>query len=198
MTRDRRTDIRGRIARILLNDPHGNLTKYRVAKLANSSYPWTHSLLKELEDEDITVKTKVKNFREFLAWWRRHQSRHTYRAYMVRDPQKLLAEAGLPYALTTYHAENKVQSYLFPSRIDFYIRHSDRTKWHEMIIKDGLVGKGNVRVLLGDEHVFYKSHRTDGVELVSTPQLIHDLYEEGGVCTDAADMLLEKMERHAV
>ncbi|RNJ80738.1 MAG: hypothetical protein D9C04_00140 [Nitrosopumilus sp. B06] len=197
MKRERRTNIKGRIARIILNDPHGTHTKYRIAKLAECSYPWTHGLLGELEDKGIMDNTRVLDFRALMSWWRKYQSPSTYRSYMVRDPLKLLKDADLQYVLTTYLAENLIQNYLFPSRTDIYIRHSDRVKWHELIIRDGLVGKGNFRICLGDEHVFYNSQRVDGFELVSTPQLIMNLYEEGSVCVEAADMLMDKMERHA-
>ena len=61
-----------------------------------------------------------------------------------------------------------------------------------------MVGKGNVRILIGDDHVFYKSFKVDGFSLVSVPQITYDLYQEGNVGIEAADMLLEKMEKGAL
>jgi hypothetical protein len=63
---------------------------------------------------------------------------------------------------------------------------------------EGLVGKGNMRLLTTDPHVFYNSFRQQGLNIVSIPQLIVDLLEEDGVCTEAAEKLLEKVMKHAV
>jgi len=66
------------------------------------------------------------------------------------------------------------------------------------LAENGLVGKGNLRILCGDDHVFYKSSKVDGLTLAPTPQIIFDLYNEGSVCVEAGDMLLEKLERDAL
>ena len=196
--RESKTDIKGRIARVLFNNPQGDLSMYRVAKLAESSYPWAHSLLKRLEVAGMLEATRIHDFKAMMAWWRRCQTNFAYREYTVRDPRALLQEMGLKYALTTYWAENLVQNYLFASRFELYIRGQDMIKWHEAIIRDGLVGGGNVKLMIGDEHVFYKSRNVDGLEIVSVPQLAHDLYNVGAACGEAADMLMEKMEKNAV
>ncbi len=70
--------------------------------------------------------------------------------------------------------------------------------WHELLVQNGLVGKGNMRVLIGDDHIFYKSFKVDNLTLVSIPQIILDLYNEGNVCIEAGDMLLEKVEKDAL
>ena len=67
-----------------------------------------------------------------------------------------------------------------------------------MLVQNGLVGKGNVRILISDDHVFYKSFAVDDLTLVSIPQIVLDLYSEGGVCIEAGDLLLEKMEKDAL
>jgi hypothetical protein len=46
--------------------------------------------------------------------------------------------------------------------------------------------------------VFYNSFKRKDLDIVSIPQLIVDLFEEGGVCTEAAEKLLEKVTEHAV
>ncbi len=196
--KETRTNIKSRVARILLNNPNGNLTKYQIAKLAESAYPWIHNLLKKLETEKIIHKTKVTNFKSLILWWQKWQPIPEYREYMIQKPLGVLKETNLEYALTTYQAENKIQNYLFPSRTDIYIRSSDKLKWHELLIKNGLVGKGNMRILIGDDHVFYKSFQIEELTLVSIPQLILDLYNEGGVCIESADMLLEKEKKNAL
>lgn len=64
--------------------------------------------------------------------------------------------------------------------------------------ENGLVGKGNLRILYGDDHAFYKSSKVDDLTLASTPQTIFGLYTGGSVCVEAGDMLLEKAERDAL
>ena len=82
---------------------------------------------------------------------------------------------------------------MFQSRIDVYIEEEDWKQWHDIILKKGLVGKGNMRLLLADEHVFYKSFEKNGLNIVSMPQLIIDLMIEGGVCVEAAELLIKKV-----
>lgn len=198
MKTEAKTAIKGRVARILLNTPGGELTKYRVAKLAGCGYPWIYTILKRLEDGGIVEGTRVADFGALFSWWRKWQPAPKYREYLVKEPLSALRNAGLEYALTTYRAENKMQDYLFPSRTDVYVRHGDRVKWHEFLIRDGLVGRGNMRILHGDEHVFYNSAHIDGLTVVSAPQVVLDLYAEGGACVEAAEMLAARVEDCAV
>ena len=67
-----------------------------------------------------------------------------------------------------------------------------------IISENGLVGKGNMKLLLADKHVFDGSFEIDELNLVSLPQLIIDLFDEGGVCVEAAEKLLEKVVRNNV
>jgi hypothetical protein len=117
---------------------------------------------------------------------------------MHKDPTALLANTNLRYALTTYQAENLVQRYLFPSYIDLYIERKDTEKWHSLLTAEGLVGKGNIRLLNADPHVFYESFKRQNLTVVCIPQLIVDLLEEGGVCTEAAEKLLQKVEHNVI
>lgn len=192
---ERRGFVRERIVRILLNNPSGNLTKYRVAKLAEAAYSWVHDFLKALENNGLIKKTRVVNYQEIISLWRDFQITPDKKEYMVQNPLEILKSAKLKYALTTYAAENLVQKYLFPSRIDFYIDPKDKAKWHGILSQQGLVGKGNTRVLIGDTHVFYNLSEKEGLKTVSIPQLIVDLLGEGGPCAEAAEMLIEKEEK---
>lgn len=192
---ERRGVIRERVLRILLNNPSGTLTKYRIAKEAGGTYPWVHDLLGKLQEDGLIEGTKTKEFGKLIARWQQWRLAPEIREYMLRKPLSVFAKTDLPYALTTYQAENLVQNYLFPSRIDFYINRSDLAKWHELVSGEGLVGKGNTRVLLADEHVFYNSSERGGFRIVSIPQLIVDLLAEGGVCVEAAEMLIERESR---
>lgn len=191
-----RGKIRDRILRILINNPSGDISKYRIAKLADCSYPWVREFFLKLTKMNLVKDTEVLDYPGLLNYWQSHRIKCKHREYMIKDPLKTLKNTSLSYALTTYQAENLVQNYLFPSRVDVYIRESDWGQWHDILSKNGLVGKGNVRLLLSDEHVFYNSFEKDGLKLVSIPQLIIDLMNEGGVCVEAAELLTKKMMKN--
>ena len=195
---DKRGYVRERVIRVLLNHPDGKLTKYKMAKLANGSFPWVHNILKSLEKKGFIEGTKVKKYKEICSLWKGWKMMPRQREYMVRDPLEILSKTGMKYALTTYSAENLVQGYLFPSRVDFYIDHADLEKWHHVLSEKGLVGKGNVRILMTDNHVFYNSFVKNGLMVVSIPQLIVDLLVEGVVAVEAAEKLLEKEEENVI
>jgi len=188
-----RGKVRDRILRVLTNNPDGDMSKYEIAKRTCATYPWVRKFLLNLEEMGLVKGTKVFDYPALLRYWQSVNIKSKYREYMVKEPLKLLKNSKLPYALTTYQAENLIQNYLFPSRIDVYIKEDDWKQWHDIISKKGLVGKGNIRLLLADEHIFYKSFEKDGLKIVSTPQLIIDLMIEGGVCVEAAELLIKKV-----
>jgi len=194
----RRGRIRERIIRVLLNEPDGTLTMYKVAKKAECSFSWVHDFLGKLEAIGLVDRTEVRDYAGLIDYWRNVKTKPDKKEYMHRNPLDLLKRTKLQYALTTYQAENIVQHYLFPSRIDLYIRKKDEEQWHELIAGEGLVGKGNLRLLMADHHVFYGSFERAGLKVVSIPQLIVDLFAEGGVCVEAAGKLLEKVTEDVV
>jgi hypothetical protein len=194
---EKRGLVRERVLRILLNNPSGTLSKYRIAKESGGAYPWIHELQRSLERHGMLKGTEVKDFKKLVALWQKWRVEPEKREYMLRKPLDALGKTNLTYALTTYQAENLVQNYLFPSRVDFYIKPAEVAKWHKALSREGLVGRGNTRVLSGDEQVFYRSFERAGLEIVSIPQLIVDLLSEGGVCVEAAEMLMEKEWRKA-
>ena len=181
-----------RVIRVLTNHLGGSLSKYKLAKLANTSFSWTHDILNELEKKKLIEKTKIVNFKKLMGYWLKIHKKPKIRVYSIQDPIKLLKRTKYDYALTTYMAENLLQRHLFPSRVDCYIKEKDLKKWHTFLCKDGLYGGGNFRVFVEDEHVFYKRQTINSLKVVSTPQLILDLFAEGGVCVEAAEMLLKK------
>jgi hypothetical protein len=184
--------------RVLLVEPDGLLTKYKLSKKAECSFPWTHEFLNKLEALKLVKETKVTDYASLINYWLQVKTKPEKKEYMHKDPISLIQKMKLPYALTTYQAENLVQHYLFPSRTDLYIKTEDAKEWHEQLTVEGLVGKGNVRLLITDAHVFYGSLKRQGLTVVSIPQLIVDLLEEGGVCTEAAEKLIKKVEQHAI
>ena len=190
--------IRERVLRVLLNKPDGTLTMYRVAKEAECAFSWVHEFLGELKVMGLVEGTKVIDYTGLVKYWLRVKTKAEKKGYMHRDSLSLLGRAGLKYALTTYQAENLVQHYLFPSRVDLYIVEEDAKSWHELIMREGLVGEGNMRLLLADKHGFYGSFERNGLKIVSLPQLIVDLFDEGGICIEAAEKLLEKVVEQGV
>jgi hypothetical protein len=183
---------------VLLNEPEGTLTKYRLAKKAECSFSWLHEFLGKLEESKLVRDTEVTDYSGLVKYWLSVKTKPQRQEYMCKDPISLIKKSQLQYALTTYQAENLVQHYLFPSRTDLYIKTEDKQKWHDLTIIEGLVGKGNMRLLTTDSHVFYNSFKRQNLDIVSVPQLIVDLFEEGGVCTEAAEKLCEKVTEHAV
>ena len=197
-TNKRKSIIKSRLVRVLLNHPEGHLTKYRVAQLSKTKYPWTHQILKNLEMQEIVNGTKVLQFQTLLKLWLGWELPYWTRDYLIRNPVEMLRETKLQYALTTYRAENLIQSYLFPTRTDFHICLNDKLKWHRLLTENGLVGAGNTRIIISSEHVFYNSHEKDGLHVSSIPQIIFDLYKEGGVCIEAGEMLMDKVIKNVI
>jgi DNA-binding Lrp family transcriptional regulator len=190
-----RGKIRERILRVLLNNPSGDVSRYRVAKQVGCSYPWVREFLLKLEDIELVKGTKVIDYPGLFQYWKSVSLKNKHKTYMIKRPLKVLKDASLLYALTTYQAETLIQNYLFPSRIDIYVKEENWEEWHKLLSEKGLVGGGNLRLLLSDDHVFYRSFEKKGLRIVSIPQLIVDLLKEGGVCIEAAEMLIERMER---
>ena len=151
-----------------------------------------YEVLSELERDGYIAKTRVIDASRLYTKWQDWYVKPLVRDYMLRNPPDILKRTNLVYALTTYMGENLVQNYLFPSRFDFYIRNNELDAWHKLLSQEGLVGRGNTRVLIGEPQALYNSSLHDGLNVVSIPQLIIDLLQEGGVCTEAAEMLISK------
>ena len=187
-----------RILRVLLNEPDGNLSKYKIAKNSQTSFSWVHEYLTKLENLGHLKDTTVTNIPALFEIWKNQRNNIQKKNFVINDPMALLSDVSLEYALTTYQGENIVQGYLFPSRFDIYIQNKDYNSWNELLKESGLMGAGNFRILIDDDHVFYKSIKLNEFTVVSTPQLIVDLYKEGGVCGEAADNLVRRMVQNIV
>jgi DNA-binding Lrp family transcriptional regulator len=187
-----RGNKRERILRVLLNNEV--LSKNEISKKANCSRQWVILFLKNLEKLNLIKETKIINKKNLLKYWISISKKpNKYKLYMVKDPLNILEKTNLEYALTTYQAENIVQKFLFPSRFDFYIKKEDENKWHKLLLEEGLYGKGNVKVIIQDEHIMYNKRKLNELSIVSIPQLIVDLYNESGPCREASEMLMEKL-----
>ncbi len=185
--------VKEQIIKVLLTNK--NLTKYRIAKIANASFGWTHQFLKNLEKLKLIKETKIINVEGLLDYWLKIRKKSKQREYMIQEPLEIIKSADLDYAITTYYAENIIQNYIFPSRLDFYIREEDLEKWHKLLTSKGLYGKGNVRILINNSGLFL-SRKIRGLNIVCFPQLIIDLKLEGGPCEEAAEMLIKRLKEN--
>jgi hypothetical protein len=183
---------RERILRVLLTHPDGSLYQFLISKEAGCSQPWTHSFLKRLEKKNLIKEDKILDIPGLFNYWLEINEYPPYREYNIQNPLDLLKKTTLKYALTTYYAESLVQNYLFPSRIEIYIDENEAIAWHKLLTENGLVGKGNFRLLREDNHIFYHTLKKEGITLVSIPQLIVDLLREKGVAEEAGKMLMAR------
>ncbi|MBS3122426.1 hypothetical protein J4434_06100 [Candidatus Woesearchaeota archaeon] len=182
------------ILRVMLTE-RKQLSKNKISKLANCTRQWVILFLRELERKKLVKGTKVINAKNLIKYWLNlHKKPKKIREYMVKEPIIFLKKVKLEYALTTYQAENLVQRYLFPTRTDIYIEENDLETWHKLLTKDGLYGRGNFRIIITDKHVGFGKRKVNGLFIVGIPQLIIDLFTEGGPAEEAAEMLIKKVK----
>lgn len=181
-----------RIYRVLLSIKSRNQSWYRIAKEAEVSYGWAYRVLQSLEARGIIDGAEIINARELFLTWASRKDWRFFREYHVQDPVTPLRHCKMKYALTGYFAENLVGHYLFPRYFEIYIHEKDAAVWNETIVKSGYVGRGNLKVIVADDHVFYESERINDWPLVSVQQLIVDLYRNGAECSEAADLLVRR------
>mgnify|MGYP000406890704 CR=1 FL=1 len=180
-----------RILRVLLNHPDGEHTKYRVAKLADVTEAWVREYTERLEEAGLVEDTRVLKPRKVYEPWSGDRIDPNQLAVSLQQPTALLAETPLQYGLTTYQAENLHQGFLFASTTDFYVSQGEIDDWLQIVEDRGMLGGGNTRLRVLDDHVFYNSLSVNGVTTVSIPQLILDLLDEGGPCEEAAEKLID-------
>lgn len=180
-----------RILRVLLNHTGEDITKYRLAKLAEVSEPWCREYTEKLEEKGLVKDTEVLKPVELYRLWSDIRIEPNRLEVSLQQPMELLKEVDLRYALTTYQAENLTQGFLFASTTDFYILPNQIDDWLSVVEEKGLLGGGNTRIRVLDDHVFYNEGEVDGYSTVSTPQLILDLLDEGGPCEEAAEKLID-------
>ncbi len=186
---------RERILRVLMDEPDGTLTKYRTAKLSKTAKSWVIDYLRKLEKEMLVKGTKVLDKEALLDHWFSISQKPRHYDFFVQSPKEFLRKQDMDYALTTYMAENQFNNYLFPSRTDLYIKEEDLSRWKDKISEIGLVGKGNLRLLIYDEHTMYNKKKINDLWFASIPQVLIDLRREGGVCKEAYDMMVKKYVR---
>lgn len=179
-----------RIIRVLLSEPKGDLTKYRIAKKAGCSLPWVIEFLRNLESKGIVRNTKVLDIDSLVDHYLKVMPKIKYFDFYTPEPFKLLEDIDLSYALTTYAAENFITRQLFITRYDIYIIESQFENWKKKILKNGLIGKGNLRLIFSyDEDIIKEAKSIKKINLVSKEMLLIDLKREGGVCMESYSLL---------
>ena len=186
---------RERILRVLLNQPDGSLTKWMLSKYSETAKSWIIDYLRILENEKLIKGTKVLKKEKLLDYWFLIIQPAVHYDFFVQSSKEFLQTVDLDYALTTYAAENLLNHYLFPSRTDVYIKEDELQLWKAKINGAGLVGKGNLRLLVYDDHAMYARRKIDGLWVASVPQVLIDLRREGGVCLEAYEMMVKKYVR---
>lgn len=180
-----------RIIRVLLNHTGVDFTKYRLAQLSEASEPWTRQYTEKLEEQGLVKGTEVVAPLELYQTWLNQRIEPNQVEVSLQQPMDLIAETDLQYALTTYQAENLHQGFLFTSTTDFYIAPEEINDWLTVVEERGLLGGGNTRIRVLDEHIFYNQQTVDDFSTVSIPQLILDLLAEGGPCEEAAEKFID-------
>jgi hypothetical protein len=181
-----------RILRVVLTHAGDELTKYRVAKLADVSEPWCREYTEQLEDEGFLDGTDIRDPHGLYDHWRDTRIEPNAHTVTLQQPIQEAEDRDLTYALTTYEAENRHQGFLFASGTDLYVHPEETDEWLALIEEKGMVGGGNTRLRVTDSHVFYERQRLDGQWTVTVPQLIVDLLDEGGPATEAARKLIAR------
>jgi hypothetical protein len=186
-----------KIIRNLLENPNGTLTKYRLSKLSDCTPSRVMQVIKKLEQKKIVTNTKVIDFDKLIDYYIEIDKIKQQKQYFhIPNPSEIFKKENKEYAFTTYFAENLINHYLFPNKYQVYVKKEDASKWKEILMKKGLMGKGNTIVILTeDKNIFKEATTIKEYKVVSTIQLLIDLKKEGGVCIEAYNMLLSKHVR---
>ena len=190
---------------LLLDTNYIPKSKYALAKEAGCTPTWVIKFLKRLENKKIVKGLKVKNAKAlFELFHKKRPKKQIYKTYSINNASKLIESiksSGMDYAFTTYVAENILQKYLFSHRIDIYVKKENFEAWHEKMNKIGLYGGGNLRVIVSEygelfnKKQFNDKNKRNEPWIVNMPQLISDLFAEGGPAKEAGEMMLKKLEK---
>jgi len=122
---DRRGLLRERVLRRLLQPVRPgqrNQSLYRIAKDADVTYSWAYKVVKDLQTLRAVRNLRVTRPAIAYRYWLENHVSPLIREYQVPKPLDSIKKAGMPYAVTTYAADQVIQRYLFPRRYDVYIR----------------------------------------------------------------------------
>ncbi len=182
-----------RIILELLHCQDGSLTKYHLAKETQTNISWVINFLRKLEKKKLVKVTKVLNVDKLIDYYLTLEKRPKYFDFFIQQPKEYFLFQKKIHALTTYAAENSISHHLFLTRFDAYTKEEDIQAWKDELFKKGLVGRGNVRIIVAyDDYIFKFTQKINGLHLVTIPFLLIDLKREGGVCMQAYEYLVKK------
>ncbi len=188
-----------RLLALLLEMDKDNKTKSALAKKIGSSRTWIIKFLREMTEKKYVRDFEVINPKAIFDLFHLLQNKkRTVRSYSIADTPAFLnwmimTKVKREYAFTTYQAENMVQQYLFPHKIEFYVKKEDVEAWHHDLSAKGLYGGGNVSLIVEEYDELFNKRKIGKWWIVNIPQLISDLFRENGPATEAGEMLFEKM-----
>ena len=137
--------------------------------------------------------TKVLDVDKLIDYYLTMEKQSKYFDFFIQQPQEYFLSQKKIHALTTYAAENNISYHLFLTRFDAYVKEEDVQAWKEELFKKGLIGRGNVRlIVVHDNYIFKFTQKIRGLHVVTIPLLLIDLKREGGVCMQAYEYLVKK------
>ena len=203
------------IIRILLVNAIENKSSLQLstlAKKANITAAMAKRLVLRLErSEYVTISKGIKVINPIKlmeAWGYTYSIRELERAEFIaaERPQyvmlKIANEARqirLPYAFTLFSATEHVSPYVAPSDTYLYILKKDLKRWETFFRKENMLPtekNGNVICLLVDEEYLEGVLDVRDVKVVSIPQLYADLFSYGGRGVEAAEELINVINRY--
>lgn len=177
--------------------------RIQLAYATGVAFSWVYEVLDEFAAHgwvDRAHPLHVTDPAAIFEWWKPHRTPLKINGFQAKDPQLMasqLNEQGIPNAVTTYYAENRSHGHLFPRRLDTYVRLDRLPKARQAIIDlGGQLGGTNFRLFTGDDAVV--DERQPGppglmhLEYAPVPQVILDLYTEGGSAAEAADLMVKQ------
>jgi len=185
-----------RIILELLHKPDGSLTKYKISKETETNISWVIHFIRKLEKKKLTKNTQVINYDKLVDFYIELSNKRKFFEFQITEPLKYLKTVKESYILTTYSAENLISHHLFPSRTDIYVKRKDIEKWKKNLFKKGLIGKGNLKlIIVEDDYIFKFIHKIKKLKVVTVPLLLIDLKKEGGVCLQAYEYLIKNVQK---
>ena len=182
-----------RIILELLHSQDGSITKYHLAKETQTNISWVIAFLRKLEDKKLVKVTKVLDVDRLIDYYLTLEKQQKYFDFFIQQPEEYFLSQKKVHALTTYAAENSISHHLFLTRFDVYVKEEEMQAWKDELFKKGLVGRGNVRLIVAyDNYIFKFTQTVKGLHLVTIPLLLIDLKREGGVCMQAYEYLVKK------
>lgn len=200
-----------RVLVVNLVEDKPNLTLSTLAKKAGITPAMAKRLVIRLEkSEYVTISRTIKvvNPTKLIqAWAYTYSIRELERSEFLaaERPQYIMLKISniarrfeLPYAFTLFSATEQISPYVAPSDTYLYVLKKDIKRWEVLFRSQNLLPTekdGNVICLLVDEDYLEGVWTAREMKVVSLPQLYADLFSYGGRGEEAAEQIMEIMNR---